>query len=550
MAKLTPPLLVGLVLVSSLPFSFAGPPLASGPWGDRNPVASSDAVVISGSARFTVLTDRLIRMEYATSTSDPIFEDRATVAFINRDLGDVPTFTQSIQDGILTIATDSIELTYTIGEEFSSSSLAVNSVDTSSAFDSWSYGQASVGNLLGTIRTLDSEDLPPLNCTLIKSDYNDNCGYDGGECHCEWGLVSTEGWALVDDATNYALSDDADFWDGPNMDAVDVYLFAHGRDFKGALHDYVKVGGSIAMLPRNAMGVWWTRWYDFTQQTALDSVDDFRSRSLPLDTLVLDMNWHTKDDWTGYSFDPRLYPEVRDMFEDLHAYGLTTAGNIHDADGVGSWETQFDAMCTDLRLNSSIAKVPFDIAKQDAQLALEDDVMQALEDIGFDFWWIDWQQGELTHGAKSYKMNPTIWTAHMRSTDKQRRGSDDRGMVLSRWGGLGGHRYQVGFSGDVKDVNWQTLAFQPYFSATASNVGFGYWSHDITGPETDVELYTRWFQWGAYSSIMRMHDRGMSAGGCADNDPPTCSLVQPWKADNTHFVAMRDALRGRSALLP
>jgi len=183
-------------------------------------------------------------------------------------------------------------------------------------------------------------------------------------------------------------------------------------------------------------------------------------------------------------------------------------------------------------------------------MALEDDVMLAAEDIGFDFWWIDYQQGEANYGAEGGKMNPTIWTAHMRSTDLQRRDSDKRAMVLARWGGLGGHRYQVGFSGDVKDVNWQTLAFQPYFSATASNVGFGYWSHDITGPEQDVELYTRWFQWGAFSSVMRMHDRGMSAGGCADDTPPSCSLVQPWLADNEHFVAMRDSLRSRGALLP
>jgi hypothetical protein len=52
-------------------------------------------------------------------------------------------------------------------------------------------------------------------------------------------------------------------------------------------------------------------------------------------------------------------------------------------------------------------------------MALEDDVMLPLEETGFDFWWIDWQQGEDTYGAAGGKMNPTIWTAHMRSTDKQ-----------------------------------------------------------------------------------------------------------------------------------
>lgn len=80
-------------------------------------------------------------------------------------------------------------------------------------------------------------------------------------------------------------------------------------------------------------------------------------------------------------------------------------------------------------------------------------------------------------------------------------------MVLARFGGLGNHRYQVGFSGDVKTLSWANLAYQPYFSSTASNVGFGFWSHDIVGPGSDHELYLRWLQWGCVSGIMRNHDR-------------------------------------------
>jgi alpha-glucosidase (family GH31 glycosyl hydrolase) len=63
---------------------------------------------------------------------------------------------------------------------------------------------------------------------------------------------------------------------------------------------------------------------------------------------------------------------------------------------------------------------------------------------------------------------------------------------LARWGGLGNQRYQVGFSGDVPSLDWENLALQPYFSATAANVGYGYWSNDITGPGDDMELYLRW----------------------------------------------------------
>ena len=140
--------------------------------------------------------------------------------------------------------------------------------------------------------------------------------------------------------------------------------------------------------------------------------------------------------------------------------------------------------------------------------ALEDAVLLPLEKQGLDYWWIDWQQGGNHGGCKGKKQNPTIWTNKIRATDHVRRGTDKRGLVLARWGGLGSHRYQVGFSGDVKDVSWDNLAYQPYFSMTATNVAYGFWSHDIVGPSgsntDDLELFTRWLQWASYSGCCFM----------------------------------------------
>lgn len=154
-----------------------------------------------------------------------------------------------------------------------------------------------------------------------------------------------------------------------------------------------------------------------------------------------------------------------------------------------------------------------------------------------------------------YKQNPTLWLNHLRCTDRHRIGDDTRGMVLARWGGLGAHRYQVGFSGDVASLTWGNMAYQPYFSATAVNVGHGFWSHDIEGPATDMELYTRWLQIGAFSGTMRSHDRGMSAGGCSNDNPFDCSVVEPWNTPNVNFPntfmeANRQTLQARAYLLP
>ena len=100
-----------------------------------------------------------------------------------------------------------------------------------------------------------------------------------------------------------------------------------------------------------------------------------------------------------------------------------------------------------------------------------------------------------------------------------------RPMIFHRWGGLGNHRYRIGFSGDSY-TTWETLRYMPYFTSTASNVGYGYWGHDLGGfrqlPGDTVmnpELYARFFQFGVYSPIMRTHAdkkcRSTRSRGCS-----------------------------------
>ena len=99
-------------------------------------------------------------------------------------------------------------------------------------------------------------------------------------------------------------------------------------------------------------------------------------------------------------------------------------------------------------------------------------------------------------------------------------------------------------------MTWDRLAYQPYFSSSAANVGYGLWSHDIVGGDgSDPELFLRWIQWGAWSSIFRTHDRGMSSGGCQVNENG-CNLLFPWDLPQDLFVHARFALQTRSRLIP
>lgn len=101
-------------------------------------------------------------------------------------------------------------------------------------------------------------------------------------------------------------------------------------------------------------------------------------------------------------------------------------------------------------------------------------IMQPLQEDGIDFFWLDWQQGE--DWIDIPNVNPTFWLNYVFFNNpwmwgKKSNQDGTRPMILHRWGGLGNHRYQVGFSGDVIPC-WPSLKFQPYFTICAANVGY------------------------------------------------------------------------------
>lgn len=182
--------------------------------------------------------------------------------------------------------------------------------------------------------------------------------------------------------------------------------------------------------------------------------------------------------------------------------------------------------------------VPLNLTNKNYSSALTNIVLKPLQDAGIDLWWLDWQQGEQGWMSDIPYANPTFWLNYIFSTDPDQRSAQQRSVLLHRWGGLGNHRYQIGFSGDVYP-SWATLSLQPRFTATAANVGYGYWSHDLGGYMTtpNAELYTRWIQWGTFSPIFRTHSSKV-----IPNDRRIWTF--PWQYQNTlaRFTRLRQAL--------
>ncbi len=480
--------------------------------GDYDPVADPRAVVTIGNARFTVLTPELIRMEWA---ADGKFEDHASFVFLNRRLP-VPKFEHAVTDDgkKLTIKTSVLSLSYEPAADgsFTPENLIIElTVDGKPVV--WNPGLTDFENLQGTTRTLDgalgSKTKEPI----------------------EQGLVSRSGWALVDDSTRPLFdSDDFRFQQGekspwpwvmerPSGERQDLYFFGYGHDYRKALGDYVRVAGRIPLPPRFAFGAWWSRYWDYTDQELNELVRGFHENDTPLDVFVIDMGWHTSKEqlqaagekdqsghnlgWSGYTWNKVLFPDPDAFLARLQSEGLKTTLNLHPASGIEPWEDHYAAMARAQGIDPATKKyVPFDITDKKWATNYMNLILHPLEKQGIDFWWLDWQQEPTT---KMAGVNPTWWLNYVHYTDQQREGK--RPILFHRWGGLGNHRYQIGFSGDTVSV-WDSLAFQPWFTATAANVGYAYWSHDIGGHQpgaVEPELYTRWVEFGAFSPILRTH---------------------------------------------
>lgn len=540
-------LLGGVIACCGLQSAYAADPISThNTAGTFHAVADPAATVVLGHARFTVLTPQLVRMEWA---EDGKFEDHPSLVFLNRRLP-VPRFTQKREGQQLAIDTEDLHLVYkadaTDNGKFSENNLQITfTLDGKQV--TWHPGMPDTGNLLGTTRTLD--------------------GARGNKTRepIEPGLISRDGWALVDDSKRPLFdSDNFSFTQGekspwpwvmtrPAGDRQDWYFFGYGHDYKQALSDYVRVAGRIPLPPRFAFGTWWSRYWAYSDQELDQLVNEFHQNNIPLDVLVIDMDWHLNNiqleerhevdqsgqglGWSGYTWNPLLFPDPKDFLAHLHQEGLKVTLNLHPASGVQPWEKAYPEMARAMGIDPASKKyVPFDITDKKFATNYMDILHHPLEHEGINFWWLDWQQQPTTNVAG---VNPTWWLNYVHFTDQEREGK--RPLLFHRWGGLGNHRYQIGFSGDTVSV-WESLAFQPWFTATAANVGYAYWSHDIGGHmpgSIDPELYTRWIQFGAFSPILRTH---------TTKNPEAERRI--WAYPEPFSDVMRNTFRLRYALQP
>lgn len=482
--------------------------------------------------RFTVISDGAVRMEYAP---DGQFVDAKSFVAVQRAY---PAADYRVKRGAwIEIATPKMVLRYRKNSgPFTASNLSVRSPKGAAVPFVWKPGMQQKGNLKGTYRTLDGYD-------------GDTYVYDERrpKMPIEDGLLATDGWTLIDDSDNFLFDGDKE-WEWvekrPDDGAQDWYFLAYGHDYKAALRDFTLFAGKMPLPPRYAFGYWWSRYWAYSDKELRTLVKNFRAYDIPLDVLVIDMDWHYTDGdrggWTGWSWNRTLFPDPAKFLRWLDGEGIRSTFNLHPADGVRCSEDSYADVARDMGIDPALKQtVPWVSSDKKFIRSIFRRILTPMERDGVDFWWLDWQQQPTDPAVEG--LSNTWWLNYVFFSDMEKN-RDVRPMLYHRWGGLGNHRYQIGFSGDAS-ITWASLDFQPYFNSTASNVLYGYWSHDIGGhhmaDRIDPELYIRWMQFGALSPVMRTHS-AKSAG----------LKKEVWNFAPEHADILRNTIRRRYALAP
>lgn len=481
--------------------------------------------------RFTALTPRLIRIEFA---QDGQFEDRATLAVLNRPSpeGDF----QLTRDGpTVVLDTGAVQLRYLEDNRAPHADNLTVHFERSGETRHWHPGMKDKGNLHGAKRTVDSH-----HGNLL---WNGKRMVSAGN---EPGFCSRDGWVWVDDSNDPVLAPRPDAPGGQwpeerRTGILDGYLFCHGMDYTGALRDAALLFGRQPLVPRWALGYWWSRWWAYTAPELEKLVEEFAHQDLPIDVLVLDMEWHTKG-WGGYDWERDLFPDPASFLQRIHEHGLKIACNLHPNEGVARGQAQFPAMAEALALPANAARVPFDCTNPDYIRAMFQECLHPHEDKGVDVWWLDWQQGKK---SAIPGLDPLPWLNHLHWQDQKERHPEQRPLLFSRYGGPGAGRTPMGFSGDIES-SWRSLQYLLRLTAESANSLFGYWSHDTGGffcspweGQTSGELYLRWVQATVFQPIFRTH---------CSREPAGDRRFRLW--GEPYGSLMSDALRKRYQIIP
>ncbi|MAW95440.1 MAG: hypothetical protein CMF33_09455 [Leeuwenhoekiella sp.] len=391
---------------------------------------------------------------------------------------------------------------------------------------------AGEANLGGGLRSLD-----------IKS----------GEVPLWDGIMSREGWYLLDDSKTALMGDDG--WPATRPQHQggyqNGYFFGYGTNYQKALEDFYDLTGTPPLLPRWAFGVWYSKYEPYSSSYYKETLlPKFRAEKMPLDVLVIDTDWKSPNQWNGWNWNSELFPNPEEFLDWTEDEGLKISLNIHatiqrDDPKFG----QTNASAGGLIDENNDGRYHFDYSNKNHSKAYFD-LHRPFSEQGVDFWWPDWVDEYVDLEVEGL---PTeTWLSHLYANDRAERGL--RPFSFARIGdgykgyGKSGppdmawsdHRYTLHFTGDTFD-DWELLEFESKFTIREANLGIPYVSHDMgsfKGRTLSDDKYIRWLQFGIFQPIFRLH-----------SDDHDDSYRLPWQYPEVEEQAKK-FIRLRHALVP
>ena len=471
-------------------------------------VSDEEAIIRNSTYRIPVLTERLVRLEYS---SDGMFNNYETQNVKNRRFS-IPEFTKEEDDTRLIINTRYFSLNYYKNTPFSHNTLFAKD---DSGKVCWYYGQKEVKNLSSTAMSLDKviEDFPPF----------------------EKGLFSLDGVVTINDTNSLRFDEERNIVEAnTNKEYVDIYLFIYGSDFGLCLKDYFELTGYPKMIPRYALGNWWSKECNYKDSEILEKIDKFHMRNIPISVFLLDRGWSKTDSKYpninyGFSFNKEQFPNITDLINKVHKQGIKLGVNINPQVGFYPFEDNFAIASKYLPVNSKgyIDFNPYDYKNLDVLFKV---FIHPLDSLGIDFYWNDYFENDKN---KQYVMN------YLLHQDLSR--LNKRTIVLSRNSTYNAHLFNIPYSGRIY-VSWKLLKKLPFYNLNSANIGVCWWSHDIGGSLNGIEdsdLYLRSLQLGVFSPILRFN-----------TEKGHYFKREPWKWDIVTSSIASDYLRLRHKLIP
>lgn len=450
--------------------------------------ANNECIISGPNYRFTILTDGLIRMEYS---ENGIFEDRPTLFASNR-LFPKPNFTLTEDTSKVKIETKYFKLIYRKNKPFKGSSLMPDTnlkVELVSTNKSWHYNHPEVRNFGTPGKELTDEN---------------------GKINFVKGLYSIDGFSCIDDSKTEIVLESGDIIKRPK-DTIDLYLFVYQNDFGKCLIDYFNLTGFPPMLPRYALGNWWSRDIGYSSEELKQLVKDFEDNNIPISLILLNHEWHInefnnqKDIKSGFSFDLEKFPNYMQSINEIHNNNIKIGLSIDPTDGIYPYEKNYIEYKNFLGSDSEI--VPFNAFEGKTYIAYFNFLIKPLLEMGIDAFWIN--NNDLPRDKQAV-LN-IYHSANVMNFNK-------RIMLLTNSALVAPHKYPILYSGN-SIVNWNTLKKVPFHNLSSTNIGVSWWSHDIGGFHKgieDNELYTRFVQLGVFSPIFKF---GSAKGSYYKREP-------------------------------